>query len=198
MLEGEFLFKRFGASAADYERAADEDTRLDLLDGVLIMHSPASVRHEDIFGFLLELCRGYVRTTNCGRVFGSRAPMILDDERRFEPDFLFVRTENLHRLGDMALNGPADAVVEIVSPATYAYDLGEKRDAYADAGIPEYWIIDPLHSRLLVDRPAGTRVADLTTGRFESAAIPGFWLDVAWLVADPLPDASAYLRTLLG
>ena len=131
MVEGEFLFKRFGAVVADYERAADEDTRLELLDGVMIMHSPANVTHERLFWFLGSVLRAYAEARRLGVVLGSRTAMILEEERRFEPDLLFVKNANLARLGDVWLEGPADLVVEIISLATREYDLGEKRDAYA-------------------------------------------------------------------
>lgn len=200
MLAGEYLFRRYGATLADYERAADEDARLELIDGVLIMHSPANVRHEDIFWFLGTLLRGYAAATRAGRVFGSRTPMILDDdrgERRVEPDLLSIKTENLGRLGDVSLRGPADLVLEILSPATRDYDLGEKRAVYAAAGVPEYWIVDPLSSRLLVDRPAGTRQLELAAGRYDSASLRGFWLEVDWLWQTPMPEPGACLKRIL-
>jgi Uma2 family endonuclease len=197
MLAGEFLFKRYGATVEEYERAADEDTRLELLDGVLIMHSPANVRHERQFGFLLTLLDGFAVRTGTGIVLGSRTPMVLDDERHFEPDLLFIKAEHLHRLGEVALAGPADLVVEILSPATRDYDLGDKRDAYAAGGVPEYWMIDAQARRFLVDRPAGTRVMELSRERYETQAIPGFWLDVDWLWQDPLPDPGTCLAQIL-
>jgi Uma2 family endonuclease len=197
MVTGEYIFRRYGATVADYEHAANEDARLELLDGVLIMHSPANVKHEDLFWFLGGLLRGYAGMKRLGRVFGSRTPINLEDERRFEPDLIFIKNENLHRLGDTALVGPPDLAIEILSPATRDYDLGEKREAYADAKIAEYWIIDPMDQVLLVDRPAGNRHCELANGRYESAALAGFWLDVAWLWQSPLPDANACLQTVL-
>jgi Uma2 family endonuclease len=198
MLAGEYLFRRYGATVADYEKAADEDSRLELLDGVLIMHSPASVHHEHLFWFLGSLLRGYVEAKRLGRVFGSRTPMVLDDERRFEPDLLFVSDRNLARLGEVALSGPADLLIEILSPATRDYDLGEKRQAYADGHVPEYWVVDPQARLILVDRPAGQRVLELASGRLESPNLPGFWLEVGWLWQDPLPEAGRCLAQILG
>jgi len=197
MLAGEYLFRRYGATVADYDRAADEDTRLELIDGILIMHSPANVRHEDIFWFVGSLLRGYAQATHTGRVFGSRTPLHLSDERRVEPDLLFILNEHLGRLGDVALTGPADVVIEILSPATRDYDLGEKRSLYADAGVPEYWIIDPAESRFLVDRPAGKQVAELSEEHYTSEALASFWLDVGWLWQEPLPDPQACLAQIV-
>ena len=198
MLAGEFIFKRFGATVADYERLADEDTRLELIDGVLIMHSPANVRHETLFKFLLFLLDTYATKSGAGQVFGSRTPLILEKERRVEPDLLFIKTENLHRLGDVALEGPADLVIEILSPATRDYDLGEKSDLYAAAAVPEYWMIDPMEERFYADRPAGTRASDQRSGRYESASMPGFWIDVAWLWQRPVPNVDDCLDQILG
>ncbi len=202
ILSGEFLIRRPGATLADYERLADEDTRLELIDGALIMHSPANIRHESLFKFLLFLLDGYGTRSGAGQAYGSRTPLMLDlgldEARRVEPDIIFIRTENLHRLGDTALEGPADLVIEILSPATREYDLGEKRGVYADAGVPEYWMIDPMDQRFLADRPAGTRVSEQKTGRHDSASVPGFWIDVGWLWQTPTPDVQACLRQILG
>jgi Uma2 family endonuclease len=198
MLAGEYLFRRYGATVAEYERAANEDARIELIDGVMLMHSPANVKHERVFWFLGALLKAYVETRRVGEVFGSRTAVILDDERRVEPDLLFVGSASLDRLGDVSLEGPPDVAIEILSPATRDYDLGEKRRVYADAGIAEYWIIDPMSNRFLFDRPAGTRVAEMTEGRFESSVITGFWLDVAWLWREPLPDAAECLKSILS
>jgi Uma2 family endonuclease len=197
MLAGEYLFQRYGATVEDYERAADEDTRLELCEGMMIMHSPANVRHENIFWFLGALLRGFAARHRLGLVLGSRTPMYLDDERRFEPDLIFISNDRLDKLGETVLSGPADLVVEILSPATREYDLGKKRDAYAEGGVPEYWIIDPMDSVVMVERPAGNRVSDLKDGRLETPALPGFRLDVAWLWRDPPPDAAESLRRIL-
>ncbi|MFQ5423584.1 MAG: Uma2 family endonuclease [Phycisphaerae bacterium] len=197
MLAGEYLFRRYDATVADYDRAADEDTRLELIDGILIMHSPANVRHEDLFAFMLVLLRGYAQATDTGRAFGSRTPLHLSDDRRVEPDLLFILNENLGRLGDVALTGPADVVIEILSPATRGYDLVEKRSLYADAGVPEYWIIDPAESRFLVDRPAGKQVAELSEGCYTSEVLKAFRLNVDWLWQDPLPDSQTCLAQIV-
>ncbi|MCC7293809.1 MAG: Uma2 family endonuclease [Phycisphaerales bacterium] len=195
MLAGEYLFKRYGATMDDYLRAADEDSRLELFDGVLLMHSPANVGHEDRFAFLLGLLRAYVGPRRLGRVLGSRTPMVLDDDRRFEPDLLFIKTENLHRLGEVELRGPADLVIEILSPATREYDLGDKRRAYAEGGVPEYWMIDLARHVVMIDRPAGQRHLELSTGRVSPLALPELYLEASWLWQEPLPDPAECLAT---
>ena len=51
--------------------------------------------------------------------------------------------EHLDRIADSRLIGAPDLVVEIASPSTARHDLREKQDAYARAGVPEYWIVTP-------------------------------------------------------
>lgn len=59
-----------------------------------------------------------------------------------EPDLLVLRDRDDERYQDRYWLG-ADLVAEVVSPDRPARDLVEKRVDYAEAGIPEYWIVDP-------------------------------------------------------
>jgi Uma2 family endonuclease len=51
--------------------------------------------------------------------------------------------EHLDRLAGSRLMGAPDVAIEIASPSTARHDLREKQDAYARAGVPEYWIVTP-------------------------------------------------------
>ena len=66
-----------------------------------------------------------------------------------EPDLLLLRDRSDPRCGDRYWEG-ADLVVEVVSPDDPDRDLLEKRADYAEAGIPEYWIVDPRHATITV------------------------------------------------
>lgn len=61
-----------------------------------------------------------------------------------EPDLLFVAQEHLDRLQETYLDGPANLVVEVVSPESLARDRGAKFVEYEAGGVPEYWLLDPL------------------------------------------------------
>ena len=78
--------------------------------------------------------------------------------------------------------GGADMVVEVVSPGGEARDYLEKRQDYAGANIPEYWIVDPFKRELLVLRLANGVYADHATLKpgdvAEAEAMPGFRIDV--------------------
>ena len=127
VIEPPFLIRKFGVSEEEeYDQLTDEDTKADLFDGTLIIHSPASIRHECIFMFMAFLMHGYVEQRQLGKVLGSRATMHLAHCRKFEPDILFLRKERLELLKEKELEGAVDMVVEILSEWTQDYDLREK------------------------------------------------------------------------
>lgn len=64
-----------------------------------------------------------------------------------EPDVLFMNRENSHRIRN-ELWDYADFVVEIVTPVGAERDYDDKVPAYAEASVPEYWIVDPQLRRI--------------------------------------------------
>jgi Uma2 family endonuclease len=138
----EFTLLLYGATEKDYWDFADEDTSVELIDGVLIMKSPASFMHEDIFGFLHSLLRGFTSLHNLGKVLGSRFPLHFSDCRKFEPDIMFFKKENLHKITERQAIAPADLIIEILSTETREFDLNQKRRTYREAKTPECWFVD--------------------------------------------------------
>lgn len=63
-----------------------------------------------------------------------------------QPDIVVVRRESLHIIDELNIQGAPDLVVEVLSPLSPAHDRNLKYDLYAEAGVQEYWIIDP-HNR---------------------------------------------------
>ena len=100
-----------------------------------------------------------------------------------EPDVVFMRKEHASRIGEKYWKG-ADLVMEVVSEGKKdrQRDLVKERREYARAGIPEYWIVDPLEQRITVLRLAGKHYA--VHGEFgpgdtaTSALLAGFTVDV--------------------
>lgn len=69
----------------EYLEFCHEDVKAELIGGVLVVSTPASVRHEAIQGFLQGVLRAYVEAQGPGMVLGSRTPMRLGGQY-FEPD----------------------------------------------------------------------------------------------------------------
>jgi Uma2 family endonuclease len=133
------LVKVDGFTEDQYDAITNEDTAFELLDGFLIMHSPASIEHEVTFAFLLRLLGDYVELHELGRVLGSRAVLHLRKGRKVEPDLMFLSRQREVSRRQKEIDGTADLVVELLSGSTRAYDLGEKRLAYKQARTPELW-----------------------------------------------------------
>ena len=100
-----------------------------------------------------------------------------------EPDVLFMHAEHADRMTDEYWEG-ADLVMEVVSPGDEdrRRDLKTKREEYAQAGIPEYWIVDPELEQITVLTLDGqTYVVHGEFKRGEQATsklLPGFGVDV--------------------
>jgi Uma2 family endonuclease len=199
-LEPPYLIIKPGLSEDDFYRLAGEDSDWEFLDGRIIVHSPASDRHEDIQGFLLTLLRYWTGKRGGALVRGSRYPMRLDPAWSPEPDVLVVRAERRGLVGKQRLEGPADLVIEIISESDSHVIYREKLPRYREAAIPEIWIVDPLRGEVLVERvsPAGRETLSVSRGRLESTVVPGFWFDVAWLWRDELPPPHECLEAIQG
>ena len=199
-IEPPFLIVRPFATEDDFYREAGEDSDWEYLDGRIVMHSPASDRHEDLFRFLLTLVSAYLDERGGGIVRGSRYPMRLDPRWSPEPDLLVVRSAKRHLMQKTRLEGPADLVIEIASDSDPGLDMREKLPRYREAGIEEIWLVNPFEGTLRAETktPAGYETRTIVEGRQASVVIPGFWIEASWLWVDPLPSTMGCLREVLG
>lgn len=101
------------------------------------------------------------------------------------PDLLFIRRDRLYIVGSKAIEGAPDLVIEILSPSTKCRDLGRKADIYAQFGVPEYGIVDPVAQTLTIFARRGDRYEEVppSGGTARSNVLPGLALDVAALFA---------------
>jgi Uma2 family endonuclease len=179
----------------------DEDTWAEWVDGKVVMVSPASERHQDLRDFLAGVIRIFCESRGLGRVYTAPFLMRLANiPSGREPDLLFVASEHRSRIRETYLDGPADLVVEIVSPESRLRDRGEKFAEYELGGVSEYWIIDPPLRRAdfyRLDSQGRYRLVEPDAeGTYRSSEIPGFWLRVEWLWQEPLPPVLTVLREL--
>jgi Uma2 family endonuclease len=177
------------------------EQKADLIDGEIIMASPARFKHEDFVDFLKFLFRRYVKIKGFGRVSGSRVAMKLSDHNAPEPDIMFIKKERFHLLGETEIFGPADLVIEVVSPGSRRLDFVDKREVYANYGVNEYWLIDLYKQQAFFWKNVNGIWEDLPVdekGIVRSEALPGFWLRVDWLFAAEELDEMDILETILA
>lgn len=81
---------------------------------------------------------------------GGKVDVVMSDATMAEPDVFYYVPERTGCLVDRNyFVGPPDLAVEVVAPATAAWDLGRRRDAYAKAGVPYFWLVMPETDSLL-------------------------------------------------
>lgn len=186
-------------SYEDFLRYADEDEPAEWVAGKVLIRSPASRRHQRISLLLAQLMSIHVEKNALGEVLEAPFQMKTAYSGR-EPDILFVATAHLGRLGNTYLNGPADLVVEIASPESRLRDRGEKFAEYEMAGVREYWLIDPDLQRAdfyqLDQSGRFATIAPDSGGLYHSRELSGFWIEVGWLWAEPLPAVLPTLERL--
>ena len=183
LLEKEYVILQPDTLEEEFWAYANEDADCELIDGVLVIHSPASETHEDIFRFLINVLGPYLDETREGRVYGSRFVMRLSPTWNPEPDLFIVKQENLGRITEGYCQGPGDLVIEILSKATRELDLTKKVPKYLEAGVKEVWIVDPEAKSLIIKRKDDELVyADPNSEeKVDSIVIPNFKLKIKWI-----------------
>jgi Uma2 family endonuclease len=173
----------------------EEGVHAEWVDGEVVVFMPPNNKHQLVARFFYTLISLFVRAFNLGEVRIAPYEMRATPEGSArEPDILFVATAHRDRITAQRLTGPADLVVEVVSPESVGRDRGEKFYEYEEAGIPEYLILDPRLGKEQIDlyrlTEDGEYLAVLPDhdGRYHSAVLPGFWFQASWLRQDPAPD----------
>lgn len=188
-------------SAEEFLAWADEDVWAEWEDGEVIIMSPASYLHQSISRFLTMLIGHFLEGRDMGVVLAAPFAMWLPISNRFrEPDLLVVLKENLDRIKETYLDGPADLVVEIVSEESILLDRGMKFAEYEIDGVREYWVIDPERKQadffVLGESGRFERKLPDKKGFYRSVVLKGFRIKVDWLWQFPLPKVSEVLKEI--
>ncbi|HKH45223.1 MAG TPA: Uma2 family endonuclease [Thermoanaerobaculia bacterium] len=135
----------------DYLRLPDDGRRYEVIRGVLYVspsprceHQYAALRFAMIVGtFVLEQRLGLLLPAPFDVILSNIATPV-------QPDFVFIRSGRGPRPRDSQFRGVPNLVVEILSPGNRRYDQELKLDVYQDAGVAEYWLIDPMARTVVI------------------------------------------------
>ena len=176
---------------------APENRIAEWVNGEAIVMPPPSLRHQNVIRFLSGLLSWFVEVRDLGTVFFAPVQMRLKSSGR-EPDILFVAKGHHNRFRELYIDGPADLVVEVMSPDGRSRDRIEKFREYQQAGIPEYWLVDPARKEaefyVLGEDGTYQLLPVGSDGVVRSKVLEGLWLRVEWLWQDPLPLLAAVLK----
>ncbi len=160
------------------------------VNGEAVLMSPVTDEHSEVTGFVISLIRVYVESGEMGRVLSDPFVMRANpDAPGRAPDVMFVANEHADRIKPTQLEGPADLVVEVVSPESRVRDRGDKYYEYEQGGVREYWIVDPDRKRaefyvLGADGVYEPAVVG-SDGVYRSTVLEGLWIRVEWFWRRP-------------
>jgi len=122
---------------------------IEYTDGVLEFLERPSPQHQLILQYIQMRLLNFVLKSRRGSVMAAPLPIRVASTTYREPDLVYF-TKKLADLSKAPTG--ADLVMEVVSPgsASRRRDLIKKRREYAEAGIAEYWIVDPENSAVTV------------------------------------------------
>ena len=127
----------------------DESERIELIYGDPFMMAPPVRSHQKISGELFGQLHNYLKGKKCEvyaapfavRLFEQNDDYPEDVDTMVEPDISVVCDPG--KLDDIGCKGAPDLVMEILSPTTQRHDRFIKFNLYQQAGVQEYWIVDP-------------------------------------------------------
>lgn len=190
------LFPEQGSwTETDYLEATRHTRKLvELNDGVIDVLPMPTFEHQRIVGFLYRMIFAFLLGRSGAEVVIAPAKVRLRSGRFREPDLLVRLSGSEGDTSDYAVH--VDIAIEVVSPSWADHDLVVKRREYAEAGIPEYWIVDPSTSVITVLRLAGgvgsggyETVGEFGVGtRMTSAVLAGLSVDVGEVFAAAKPS----------
>lgn len=171
-------------TAEDYWNLPDGQ-RAELIDGQLYDMAPQSFAHQKIS---LALCRklaDYIDQYK-GECAVVPAPFAVNlfknDKKWLEPDISIICDKN--KISDHGCEGAPDFIVEIVSPTSRKMDYSTKNTLYSDAGVREYWIVDPAKERTTVYRYEEDAAPMIVP--FDQPIVVGIYGDLQITIADLL------------
>jgi Uma2 family endonuclease len=152
----------------EYHRMAEvgilgERDRVELIRGEIVQMSPIGSRHS---AFVDNLNRLLVRRLPDDVIVRVQGPVALADDTEPQPDFTVLRRRAVAYKDREAWAEDAVLVIE-AADSSLAYDRSTKRRLYAEAGIPEYWVVNCAAETIEVHRgpiPDGYREVRLVTG----------------------------------
>jgi Uma2 family endonuclease len=175
--------------------------RAEWVDGEIIEIVGDNFRHYFLVHFLGSLLSRYVDPDRLGLVFIETILMKLSSRPTGRmPDVLFLADDHSDRMKGTYVDGPADLVVEVVSPDSEIRDRDEKWAEYEAGGVREFWLIDDLRHEAhfyVLGADGKYQESPLSAdGIYTSTVLPGLRLRVAWLWRDPLPTLAEVLADL--
>ena len=166
----------------DYWLFPEDNVRREIIDGELHVTPNPIRKHEMAVGSVVKHLRAFLEAHPLGTVYSSPFSVVLSETDVVEPDVVFVSTERSAAVTDDGIEGAPDLVVEVLASPTRRIDETVKRGLYEEAGVREYWLVDPDERTVRIWRAekqtfaAPLDLMALAEDAIESPLLPGFSL----------------------
>lgn len=133
-----------------WDALPNDGRRYEIIDGVSYMSTVPSPWHQWISRQAQRLLYGQIDDRGLGITFNAPVGLFMPGCDPVQPDLLVLRPEDRDLIMERRIETIPLVLVEILSPSNAQYDLILKRQAYARAGVPEYWVLRPQERDILV------------------------------------------------
>lgn len=170
-------------TAEDFESFPDDGNRYEIIGGQLIVSPSPTYPHQRASMKLGNAIDSYLTREGMGEIVAAPMDVLLSSNDVVQPDLLVVLNERSAIIQHGRVVGAPDLVVEILSPSSIETDFLRKSKLYEQAGVREYWIVNPEGETVSVQTLEGDRY--LLTGEYgrddtlRSTVIDGFDLELA-------------------
>jgi Uma2 family endonuclease len=125
----------------EYQLVPEDGRRWELVDGDLLVSPSPTTRHQTVSRRLQFALMEQLERPGIAQVFDAPMDVVLSDTDVVQPDLLVVADPG--SVGDKAIVGVPDLVIEILSPSNPERDRYLKKSLYERFGVKEYWVVDP-------------------------------------------------------
>ena len=162
-----------------------EGHRAELIDGRLYDMAPPSYLHQKLVSAFTVIFSNHIKSQGgfCDVIPAPFAVNLTEnDETYVEPDISIICDKS--KISDRGCEGAPDFIVEIVSPSSRRMDYNIKNAKYAEAGVREYWIVDPAKERTTIYRYEEDAAPMIIP--FDQPVIVGIYVNLQITVSDLL------------
>ena len=146
-----YTVKRQGEYTVEDYYALPDEQRAELIDGVLYDMASPETLHQMVGGYIYARFLEFI-SKNKGNCIPLIAPLDVqldcDNKTIVEPDVMIVCDRD--KLYKNRIYGAPDFILEVLSKSTRRRDMVIKLQKYANAGVKEYWIVDPDKNQVMV------------------------------------------------
>ncbi len=122
-----------------------EGTLCEIIENQLYMSPAPNRKHQKLSWVIVKAIGEYIEKEKLGEIYYAPIDVFIQPGRNtFQPDIVFVSTENASLLSDRGIEGAPDLVVEILSEGNKQHDTVKKKAVYERCGVKELWYVDPM------------------------------------------------------